>query len=73
MENKSPKELNVEAKIDDLVQKIVGHHSSEIEMTSEVGLFQVEEVLMPKIQSCPARHLVELYANIKNDEVKRYI
>lgn len=45
----------------------------EIEMTSEVGLFQVEEVLMPKIQSCPARHFVELYANIKNDEVKRYI
>lgn len=45
----------------------------EIEMTSEVGLFQVEEVLLPKIQFCPAKHLVELYANIKNEEVKRYI
>ena len=29
MENKSPKELNVEAKIDDLVQKIVEHQSFE--------------------------------------------
>ncbi len=44
----------------------------EIEMKSEVGLFQVEEVLIPKIQSSPAKHLVELYAKI-GDEVKRYL
>jgi len=45
----------------------------DIDMKSEVGLFQVEGVLMPKIQSSPAKHLVELYANIENEEVKRYI
>jgi len=45
----------------------------EKEMISEVGLFQVEEVSMPKIQSCPAKHLVELYANINNEDVKRYL
>ena len=39
-------------------------------MKSEVGLFQVEEVLIPKIQSSPAKHLVELYAKI-GDEVKK--
>ncbi len=44
----------------------------EIEMISELGLFQVEEVLIPKIQSSPAKHLVELYAKI-GDEVKRYL
>ena len=45
----------------------------EVEMNSEVGLFQVEGVLMPKIQSSPAKHLVELYANIENEEIKRYL
>ena len=45
----------------------------EVEMNSEVGLFQVEEVLMPKIQSSPAKHLVELYANIEGIGIKRYL
>jgi len=45
----------------------------EVEMNSEVGLFQVEEVLIPKIQSSPAKHLVELYAKVGNQDVKRYL
>ncbi len=45
----------------------------EVEMKSEVGLFQVEEVLIPKIQSSPAKHLVELYAKVEGEEVKRYM
>jgi len=44
----------------------------EIEMTKEVGFFQVEGVLIPKIQSSPAKHLVELYAGVIGEEVKRY-
>lgn len=45
----------------------------EIEMKSEVGFFQVEEVLIPKIQSSPAKHLIELYAGVEGEDVKRYI
>ena len=42
-------------------------------MKSEVGLFQVEGVLMPKIQSSPSKHLVELYACVEGQETKRYL
>ncbi len=45
----------------------------EVKMKSEVGLFQVEEVLIPKLQSSPAKHLVELYAGVEGEDVKRYI
>ncbi len=45
----------------------------EVQMKSEVGFFQVEEVLIPKLQSSPAKHLIELYAGVEGEEVKRYI
>ena len=45
----------------------------EIHMKAEVGLFQIEGVLMPKIQSSPAKHLVELYACVEGEESKRYL
>ncbi len=45
----------------------------EVKMKSEVGFFQVEEVLIPKLQSSPAKHLIELYAGVVGEEVKRYI
>lgn len=45
----------------------------EVHMKSEVGFFQVEEVLIPKIQSSPAKHLIELYAGVEGEELKRYI
>lgn len=45
----------------------------DIQMKSEVGFFQVEEVLIPKINSSPAKHLVELYAGVMGEEVKKYL
>lgn len=45
----------------------------EIRMKSEVGFFQVEEVLIPKIQSSPAKHLVELHAGVEGEEMKQYL
>lgn len=45
----------------------------EVNMKAEVGLFQIEGVLMPKIQSSPAKHLVELYACVEGEEPKRYL
>ncbi len=45
----------------------------EIHMDAEVGFFQVEEVLIPKIQSSPAKNLLELHAGVEGKEMKRYI
>ena len=45
----------------------------EIHMRAEVGFFQVEEVLIPKIQSSPAKSLLELYAGVEGEEMKRYM
>lgn len=45
----------------------------EIHMKSEVGFFQVEEVLIPKIESSPAKNLIELHAGVEGEEMKRYI
>lgn len=44
-----------------------------VTMSAEVGLFQIEEVLLPKINSSPARHLVELFAGVEGQAVKRYL
>ena len=45
----------------------------EVQMKSEVGLFQIEQVLMPKIQASPAQKYVELYAGVEGEEVRRYM
>ncbi|MDR0388038.1 MAG: HD domain-containing protein [Treponema sp.] len=42
-------------------------------MSGEVGLFQVEEVLLGKIAASPAKGYVELYAVIQDGEPKRYL
>jgi len=45
----------------------------EILMSSEVGLFQVEEVLMGKIAASTAKHLIELYAQVQGKEPRKYL
>jgi metal-dependent HD superfamily phosphatase/phosphodiesterase len=45
----------------------------EVVMSSEVGLFQVEEVLLGKIAASPAKSHVELYAIVQDREPKRYL
>ena len=45
----------------------------EVMMSSEVGLFQVEEVLLGKIAASPAKGYIELYAIVQNSEPKRYL
>jgi metal-dependent HD superfamily phosphatase/phosphodiesterase len=42
-------------------------------MSSEVGLFQVEEVLMGKIAASTAKPFIELYAQVREEEPKRYL
>ena len=44
-----------------------------VHMSSEVGLFQVEEVLLGKIAASPAKPYIELYAQVQNNEPRRYL
>ena len=44
-----------------------------VTMSADVGFFQIEEVLLQKINSSPAKDLVELYAGVENQELKKYL
>jgi metal-dependent HD superfamily phosphatase/phosphodiesterase len=45
----------------------------DISMSSEVGLFQIEEVLLQKIAASTAKPYIELYALVNRNEPKRYL
>jgi metal-dependent HD superfamily phosphatase/phosphodiesterase len=45
----------------------------DVNMSAEVGLFQVEEVLLHKIAQSTAKQYIELYAIVGKDEGKRYL
>jgi metal-dependent HD superfamily phosphatase/phosphodiesterase len=45
----------------------------EVLMSSEVGLFQVEEVLLGKIAASTAKKYIELYALVEGGEPKQYL
>jgi uncharacterized protein len=45
----------------------------QIFMSAEVGFFQIEEVLLQKINCSPAKKYIELLAGIENSEMKQYL
>ncbi|MDR3303518.1 MAG: phosphohydrolase [Treponema sp.] len=45
----------------------------EVLMSSDVGYFQVEEVLLGKIAASPAKLHVELFAQVQNKDPKQYL
>lgn len=45
----------------------------EVNMSADVGFFQIEEVLLQKINSSPAKALVELFAGVEGCEMKKYL
>jgi metal-dependent HD superfamily phosphatase/phosphodiesterase len=45
----------------------------DIEMSGDVGFFQIEEVLLTKIESSPAKEYIELYAGVEGQERKCYL
>ena len=45
----------------------------EVEMSAEVGFFQVEEVLLPKVNSSPVKPHVELLAGVSGKDRKQYL
>jgi metal-dependent HD superfamily phosphatase/phosphodiesterase len=44
-----------------------------VQMRSDVGFFQVEEVLFPKLNMSPIKPYIELYASVIGEPVKRYL
>ena len=59
-----------EVKITEGKEKPIQIHVS---MSSETGLFQVEEVLLAKIGSSPAKPYIELYAQVNDSQPRQYI
>jgi metal-dependent HD superfamily phosphatase/phosphodiesterase len=59
-----------EVKITGGKQKPIG---IEIRMSSEVGIFQVEEVLLGKISASPAKGYIELFVVVGDGEPKQYL
>lgn len=45
----------------------------EVLMSADVGFFQIEEVLLQKINCSTAKDLIELYAGVENQEMKKYL
>ena len=81
-----PMELNTKPSVGDIhkysansIEKVKIHQGSEkpiqieVFMSSDVGFFQIEEVLIPKINSSPAKGFVELYAGVEDKEMKKYL
>lgn len=81
-----PMAINTTPKVGDIhkysanaITRIGIHHGErrpiriDVEMTGEVGFFQIEEVLLTKIDSSPAKEYVELYAGVTGQEAKCYL
>lgn len=81
-----PLSINTTPKVGDIhkysanaINRIGIHHGDrkpikiDIEMSAEVGFFQIEEVLISKIDSSPAKEYVELYAGVEGEERKCYL
>lgn len=45
----------------------------DVQMSGEVGFFQIEEVLITKINMSPSKQFVELYAGVEGEESKCYM
>ncbi len=81
-----PMSIKTHAKIGDIhkyssnaIEKVTitkGEHVPiliDVAMSSDVGFFQVEEVLLPKISMSPAKSYVEVHAGVIGKERKKYL
>jgi metal-dependent HD superfamily phosphatase/phosphodiesterase len=67
---KSPKQLALESAI---MKGLTGPIRITVQMKATVGFFQVEEVLIGKINSSPVKPFIELYAGIIGKKMKCYL
>jgi hypothetical protein len=81
-----PMSINTTPRVGDIhkysanaITRIDIHHGEnkpiriDVEMTGDVGLFQIEEVLLTKIDSSPAKQYVELCARVEGLAPKFYL
>ena len=77
--NTTPKVGDIHKYSANAINRIGIHHGErkpiriDIEMSGDVGFFQIEEVLLTKIDSSPAKQYVELYAGVTGQESKCYL
>ncbi len=77
--NKTPKVGDIHKYSANAITRVGIHHGEtkpikiDVEMSSEVGFFQIEEVLLPKVDSSPVKPYIELYAGVKDNEKKQYL
>ena len=77
--NAAPKVGDIHKYSANAINRIGIHHGErkpikiDIEMSGDVGYFQIEEVLLSKIDSSPAKKYVELYAGVEGQERKCYL
>lgn len=77
--NKTPRVGDIHKYSANAIERIGIHHGAkkpiriDIEMSGDVGFFQIEEVLLTKIESSPAKQYVELYAGVQGQEPKCYL
>lgn len=77
--NSAPKVGDIHKYSANAINRIGIHHGQrkpikiDIEMSGDVGFFQIEEVLLTKIDSSPAKQYIELYAGVAGQERKCYL
>lgn len=77
--NKTPKVGDIHKYSANAINRIGIHHGErrpiriDIEMSGDVGFFQIEEVLLTKIDASPAKQFVELYAGVAGQQPKCYL
>lgn len=77
--NNTPRVGDIHKYSANAINRIGIHHGEkkpikiDIEMSGDVGFFQIEEVLLTKIDSSPAKEYVELYAGVAGQERKCYL
>lgn len=77
--NKTPRVGDIHKYSASAINRIKIHHGDQkpiridVEMSGDVGFFQVEEVLLTKIDSSPAKEYIELYAGVQGQESKCYL
>lgn len=81
-----PMAISTEPKIGDIhkysansIEKVKIHSGTdkpiriEVTMSSDVGFFQIEEVLLQKINCSPVKPYIELLAGVEGSELKQYL
>ncbi len=77
--NTTPKVGDIHKYSANAINRIGIHHGDkkpiriDIEMSGDVGFFQIEEVLLTKIEASPAKKFVELYAGVVGQDKKCYL